>query len=564
MRFLQQLRVLMTPRDKCRFLLVVAVMGWAALMELAGIGVLLPVAAVFLNPEWLAHEWIRQFSAVTGIAEKTHLVIAGLVLLIAVFTIKTLIASFAVWLQARFILGKQRELSSRLYLNYLEMPFRDGCRSSVAQWNGMLGLVENLCYFILMPAMTVLADLMVIAVLAVVLLVLMPWITLGGGGFMLIVGAIIAGTMKRLNARQGKQLLESGIRLSQVRLDGLNSYKYLKVSGGSSAFAERFYREYGTRIQAEWRIFFFGQLPRLLLEWSAMVLILVLFGIMVWRGMSSADILLQFSLLVAVFARMLPSFSRMHYCLTQIRQHSFVFDSLFHDLTALPKEDAEADGEPATLNQALELRNITFRYGKDEEPVINNLSAVINARESVAVVGRTGSGKSTLADLVMGLRDPDSGEILADGRPVAGHLQSWRKLIGYVPQAIYLSDDTVRNNVAFGIPADEIDDVRVREALEMAQLLDDVNNMPGGMDAGIGENGCHLSGGQRQRLAIARALYRQPQLLILDEATSALDTATEDAFVKALESLQGKITMLVIAHRLSTVENCDRTIRLDA
>ena len=245
MRFLQQLRVLMTPLDKFRFLLVVAVMGAAALMELAGIGVLLPVAAVFLNPEWLEHDWIRQFSAVTGIAGRTHLVMAGLVLLIAVFTIKTLIASFAVWLQARFILGKQRELASRLYLNYLEMPFQDGCRSSVARWNGMLGLVENLCYFILMPAMTVLADLLVIAVLAGVLLVLMPWIALGGGGFMLIVGAIIAGTMKRLNARQGKQLLESGIRLSQVRLDGLNSYKYLKVSGGSSAFVERFYREYG-------------------------------------------------------------------------------------------------------------------------------------------------------------------------------------------------------------------------------------------------------------------------------------------------------------------------------
>ena len=563
MRFLQQLRVLMTPRDKFRFLLVVAVMGVAALMELAGIGVLLPVAAVFLNPEWLEHDSIRQFSAVTGIAGRTHLVLAGLVLLIAVFTIKTLIAAFAVWLQARFILGKQWELASRLYLNYLEMPFQEGCRSSVSQWNGMLGIVENLCYHILIPAMTVLADLLVIAVLAGVLLVLMPWIALGGGGFMLIVGAIIAGTMKHLNARQGKQLMESGIQLSRVRLDGLNSYKYLKVGGGCSAFSERFHLEYGNRFQAEWRIFFFGQLPRLLLEWSAMALVLVLFGIMVWRGVSAADILLQFSLLVAVFARMLPAFSRMHYNLTLIRQHSFVFDALFHDLTALPKEDPDADDEPAALNQTLELRNVSFRYGEEDDPVINNLSAVIHARESVAVVGRTGSGKSTLADLVMGLRNPDAGEILADGRPIAGHLQSWRKLIGYVPQAIYLSDDTVRNNVAFGIPADEIDDVRVREALEMAQLLDDVNNMPGGMDAGIGENGCHLSGGQRQRLAIARALYRRPQLLILDEATSALDTATEDAFVKALEALHGKITMLVIAHRLSTVENCDRTIRLD-
>ena len=181
----------------------------------------------------------------------------------------------------------------------------------------------------------------------------------------------------------------------------------------------------------------------------------------------------------------------------------------------------------------------------------------------MAVVGRTGSGKSTLADLVMGLLQPESGVILADGKPIAGHLHSWRNLIGYVPQAIYLLDDSVRNNVALGVPQDEIDDVKVCAALDMAQLLDDVEDMPGGLDAPVGENGCQFSGGQRQRLAIARALYRQPELLILDEATSALDTATEDAFVKALEALQGRITMLVIAHRLSTVGNCDRTIRLD-
>ena len=380
---------------------------------------------------------------------------------------------------------------------------------------------------------------------------------------MLIVGGTIALLMKQLNATQGKKLLESGVRLSRIRLDGLNNYKYLKVGGGSKNFSEHFYQEYGSRVQAEWRIFFFGQMPRMILEWSSMLLVLAIFGIMVFRGMASADILLQFSLLAAVFARMLPSFSRIHYGLTQIRQHSFVFDALFRDLTGVPQEEPDTDPEPATLNECLELRHVSFGYDR-ENPVIRDLSCVIKARESVAVVGRTGSGKSTLADLVMGLRVPDAGEILADRRPVTGHLQSWRSLIGYVPQAIYLSDDSVRRNVAFGVSDGEIDEVRVREALDMAQLLEDVEAMPGGLDAGVGENGCHLSGGQRQRLAIARALYRKPELLILDEATSALDSATEDAFVKALEALQGKITMLVIAHRLSTVENCDRTIRLDA
>ncbi|MBQ4337234.1 MAG: ABC transporter ATP-binding protein [Lentisphaeria bacterium] len=564
MHFLQQLRILMTPQDKFRFLLVAMVMFFAAMMELAGIGVLLPVAAVFLKPEWLEHEIIRQFGAVTGISGRRQVVLAGVLLLIAVFSAKTVFSLFAVRMQAKFIFGKQRDLATRLYRNYLEMPYADGFRRTVSEWDAMLQLVEQLCTFILMPAMTVLADLLVVAVLAGVLLLLMPGTTLAGGGFMLLIGGIIFFSMKKLNAVLGKKLMESGVRLSKIRLGGLNNYKYMKVGGSPRTFTERFYQEYGFRTQAEWRIFFFGQVPRMLLEWSAMLLMLAIFGWMIWQNRPSSDILLQFSLLVAVFARMLPSFSRIHYGLAQIRQHYFIFDALFLDLTALPQEEPDKEPGGISLNKNLELRNISFGYSPNGEPVIRDLSVVMNAKESVAVVGRTGSGKSTLADLVMGLLSPDKGEILADGKPVAGHLQSWRKLIGYVPQAIYFSEDTVRGNVAFGVPQDEIDDLRVWNALAMAQLLEDVEDMPGGLDAFTGENGSRLSGGQRQRLAIARALYRQPELLILDEATSALDTATEEAFVKALESLQGKITMLVIAHRLSTVENCDRVIRLDA
>ncbi|MBO5689297.1 MAG: ABC transporter ATP-binding protein, partial [Lentisphaeria bacterium] len=529
MGFLQQLRILMTPQDKLRFLLVAAVMFLAAMMELAGIGVLLPVVAVFLKPAWMEHELIRQLCSIAGISGKQQLVLAGVGMLIAVFTVKTAVSLLAVRMQARFIFGKQRELATRLFGNYLEMPFRDGQRRTVSEWDAMLQLIDQLCNFVLMPALTVLSDLLVILVLTSVLLYLMPWITLGGGGFMLIVGGGIAWAMKRLNATQGKVLMESGIRLTKVRLGGLYNYKYLKVGGGSQASVERFYQASGERMRANWRIFFFGQMPRMLLEWSAMLLVLTVFCIMIWREMDPADILLQFSLLVAVFARMLPSVSRIHYGLTQIRQHYFVFDSLFRDLTESPQEAPDVDDVPATLNNSLELRGITFRYEPDDEPVIRDLSCVINARESVAVVGRTGCGKSTLADLVMGLLPPESGEILADGRSIAGHLKSWRRLIGYVPQSIYLLDDSVRNNVAFGVPADEIDEVRVREALDMAQLLADVEDMPDGLDAPVGENGCRLSGGQRQRLAIARALYRKPELLILDEATSALDNATEDA-----------------------------------
>ena len=562
--FLNQIRVLLSPREKRRLVVVVLMMTVAALMELAGIGVLLPVAAVFLNPEWMEHEWVRAGCAFFGIADRTQFVLAGMLVLAALFTLKTVFSFRMIREQARFIYEKQRELSVRLYRNYLESPFAYGANRSVAEWNTKLHQVEQLCTFILMPLMTVATDALLVATLTGVLLCTMPVLTLIGGGFMLVVGWAIFASMKRLNATSGKQLMLSVVDLGKRRLDGLSNYKYLKL-GGSAFAVDGYHAAYAARTSAERRLYLFGQAPRLLLEWSSLLLVLAIFAGMICLGMSESDILLRFSLLIAVMSRMLPSFSRIHYGLAQIRQSGFVFDELFRDLTACPREEvADADGVSATLENTLELRHVTFGYAPDADPVIRDFSLTVKARECVALVGRTGCGKSTLTDLVMGLRMPDSGEILADGRPIRGHLASWRRLIGYVPQAIWLVDDTVRNNVAFGVSADKIDETRVRTALETAQLLKDVEAMPDGLDAMVGENGAHLSGGQRQRLAIARALYRNPSLLILDEATSALDNATEAAFVEALEALRGRLTMLVGAHRRSTVENCDRTIRLDA
>ena len=563
-KFLNQIRVLLTPRDKRKLVLIVLMMTVAALMELVGIGVLLPVAAVFLNPAWMDHEAVRAVREFLGIADRSDLVLVGIGALAAVFTVKTAFSFWVIREQARFIYGKQRDLSVRLYRNYLDSPYPCGAARSVAEWNAMLNLVEQLCHFILIPLMTALTDALLVIALTAVLLAVMPWITLAGGGFMALVGAAIFFSMKRLNGTYGKRFIQSVVKLARSRFDGLSNYKYLKL-GGAGFCIGSYSEEYRERKRVETLLFQFGQAPRLLLEWSTLLLALAIFAVMVAVRMPETEILLRFSLLVAVMARMLPSFSRIHYSLTQIRQNGFVFDELFHDLTSCPAEEiADKDGIPATLDDKLELRHVTFGYTPEAGPVIRDFSLTVKARECVALVGRTGCGTSTLSDLVMGLRRPDAGEILADGKPIQEHLKSWRGMIGYVPQTIYLADDTVRNNIAFGVPTGEIDDVRVRASLEAAQLLADVEDMPDGLDTPVGENGAHLSGGQRQRLAIARALYREPRLLILDEATSALDNATEAAFVEALEHLRGRLTMLVIAHRLSTVENCDRTVNLDA
>ncbi|MBO5762689.1 MAG: ABC transporter ATP-binding protein [Lentisphaeria bacterium] len=305
-----------------------------------------------------------------------------------------------------------------------------------------------------------------------------------------------------------------------------------------------------------------GQLPRLMLETSAMLVALAFFAIMLYWGYSEARIQINFVMLVVVMARALPSLGRMHYNLTQIRQTLPLLESVYPDLLLNPPQP-DPTVAPLPLDQSLELQQITFRYPNGKQ-IFDRYSCTVRACESVAVIGKTGRGKTTVADLLLGLLQPDSGKILADGVDIATAPDRWRKSIGYVPQHIVLLNSSIRENIAFGVPPELIDDAKVLRALRRAQLLDFVNTLPEGLDFFVGDNGNRLSGGQRQRLGIARALYSEPRLLVLDEATSALDTDTESAVVAALNELRGSLTMIVIAHRLTTIEQCDRILDLDS
>jgi ABC-type multidrug transport system fused ATPase/permease subunit len=289
--------------------------------------------------------------------------------------------------------------------------------------------------------------------------------------------------------------------------------------------------------------------------------LLVLFIILLLQGKRADEILLVFSVIIAVMARVLPALSRCNYNITLIRQNRFLFDFVADSIFSLEREElGTADGN-LTLENELEVKDLCFSYD-GKKPVLKNFSLRLKANESLGISGKTGSGKTTLADLLLGLLRPDTGMILADGKNVFDDLQGWRQMIGYVSQNVYICNASIRENVAFGVPAEAIDDQRVREALQMAQIADWAENVPGGLDYLLHDSGTNLSGGQRQRIGIARALYTNPKLLILDEATSALDHETEAAFVEALENLNGKLTMIVIAHRLSTIEKCNQIIKI--
>jgi len=310
------------------------------------------------------------------------------------------------------------------------------------------------------------------------------------------------------------------------------------------------------------------QLPRLWLELLAVTGLALLVLSMLAQGRDMISIVPTLGLFAVAAFRLMPSVNRILGALQLLRYAHIVIDTLHEEF----KLDAPEPGAGATktatsttpaFQKEISLSDIGYSYPAAATEALNNLSIVIHKEESVGFIGPSGSGKSTLVDVILGLLPPVAGKVMVDGQDIQKNLRAWQDQIGYVPQTIYLTDDTLRRNVAFGLPDGQIDDAAVRRAIKDAQLEEFVASLKDGIESRVGERGIRLSGGQRQRIGIARALYHDPSVLVLDEATSALDTATESDVMRAVTALQGSKTILIVAHRLSTVEHCDRLYRLE-
>ena len=280
------------------------------------------------------------------------------------------------------------------------------------------------------------------------------------------------------------------------------------------------------------------------------------------RGTDMTYLVPTLSAFAVAAIRLIPSFNRLTGYIGDLIYNKASVEAIYNDLVEIDRLRSrklllEQDAEPIRFSSEIQIRDLTFRYPSVDEYILKDANLRIGRKESIAFIGSSGAGKTTLADIFLGILEPEGGGVFVDGVDISGHMGSWHKLLGYIPQTIYLLDDTLRNNVAYGIKQEEIDDEKVWKALESAQLKDFVQGLEKGLDTSVGERGVRLSGGQRQRIGIARALYSDPEILVLDEATSALDNETETAVMEAINSLQGSKTLIIIAHRLTTIQNCD-------
>jgi ATP-binding cassette subfamily C protein len=563
------------PYGRAKLAMVFSLSLAQALFQVIGVTSIFPFLAIAADPERIRHSKFglrflallppmsnRELLITAGAVAIVGLLLSNAVNLLAEYARTRYANSFAHWLRLRLL----RRMASQPYTYFLQRNTGDLLKK-------VLGDVTNYTVGVLLPLLDSLARVLTAVLLLATVFLVQPMIALSAaivlGGFYVIIFRLLA--RKRREVDENFRISVGGLfREAQQMLGGI---KPVKVHRAEEHFLGRFAGHSAIIARMSARVPIFSNSARYLVEPLAFGGLVVAVLLLAVKGRDFSDILPNLGVMALAGYRLLPSLQLLYSQLTQVSSVRHAVDEVYDEFVA-----AEADGSvspgigsddltPATplrWTDAITLREISFRYPRASRPALDGLSLTIPKNTSLGVIGPTGSGKSTLVDLLLGLYQPTTGEILIDGRPLTTALvPSWQATIGYVPQDIFLIDDSIARNIAFGVPDNEIDPARLREACVMAQILGFIETeLPNGFDTYVGERGIRLSGGQRQRIGLARALYHCPSLLILDEATSALDTATEAKLLEALRTLAGKLTMVVAAHRLSAVANCDQLVDL--
>ncbi len=560
---------LLDARERRRFWLLTILMIFVALIEVAGVSSVLILLNVLANPQTIssnaALSWINElfgFQSVFAFQTALALLVTGIIVL------GLFIKGFGTYAIIRFSFMRGAAIATRLLGGYLNQPYAWFLeRNSSEIGKNVLSEVDSVISRVVTPLLRLTANVFIVLATIGFLLVVDPQVTILSS---VILGGSYALIYFRLRGRlhrTGQDMmtaLEMRFRISQEATGGIKDVKLLNLE---PAYADRFKHAASLSARAIIRVGIMSELPRYLLEAITFGGLLGLVLLLLFRSNGDiAGIVPTLGVFAFSIMRLLPALQQIYHGLATIRGGTPVLDTIVKDYSsARTAVLADTTTESLRLNHKLDLANVSFKYASAERQALNGLDLTIPARTTIGIVGGTGAGKTTLIDLILGLLVPNSGEILADGTAITPqNMRAWQKTLGYVPQSIYLTDDTIAANIAFGVPKDAIDRTALEHAARAAALHDFVmSELPQGYDTVVGERGVRLSGGQRQRIGIARALYRSPSLLIMDEATSALDNITERVVMEAVQNIRSDTTIILIAHRLTTVRDCDRIFLME-
>jgi len=569
MNLLKKINYIFDKKQKGQLVLLAVLILIGGVVETLGVSMMIPVISVILKPESL-HRQIDMYPVLKNIIEgmgldsDLKLASALLIILIFLFIFKNLYLLFLVYKQNTFISHARNDMISRVMREFLNRPYEDYLGADIPTVFRITDSDIPKTFTLMLSILSLTTEMVVSICLGIVLLFVNWQMTALILVVLAVLTLIITKILKpRLNVI-GRRNQETQSRIAKWRLQAIYGLKDVKVLNRQDFFIRNYYEQGKIGADIDRNYVVMNNIPRLLIEtvFIAVVLLYVLFYLL--SGGDATSLLPQITAFGMAAIRIMPSANRINTYLTQIAYNQYSLDFVYNNLTESMKTDKAMRAERAAiagpalhLEKEIQMKDIVFAYPDSEVNIFSGANMTIKKGQSVGLMGPSGAGKSTIVDILLGLLHVKSGDILCDGSNIFSNYESWLAQIGYIPQSIYLVDESIRENIAFGIDAEEIDDDRIWEVMEEAQLSDFVKSLPEGLDTKIGDRGVRLSGGQRQRIGIARALYHNPEILVFDEATSALDNETEAAVMEAINSFHGRKTMIIIAHRLNTIENCD-------
>ena len=565
---IKKILYILPRRTKIRTVELFIVILAGAFAELVGVSVILPLIDLGINPQNMPYNtYCRILMNITGWDEPKQIILALIILIAVIYVCKDVYLAWMNNVIYRFTMNLQRNTAVRLMRAYLKQPYSfflkintaDIIRSVNDDTSGFQSTVLNL--------LQIASNGILCFMLMIYLFLTNPMITvivcaLVGSGFLTVY--FFVNRRMRSMGKKAQQLKGRVIKTLQEAFRGI---KEIKILGREDYFSEEYDRTYYQSANYDRKSNLYSLLPKYLIETIAILGILLCLAIAVLKDGGYSGMIGQLSVFAVAAFKLLPAVNAIYAYASTVQYRKASVDLVYRDIKEIEEKDALADrgsdgDRILDFKEALRAEDITFRYEGADKAVLKNAAAVIKKGESVGIVGKSGQGKTTFADILLGLLIPEEGKITSDGADISKYYGQWLSKIGYIPQNIFLSDATIRENIAFGVKRKDIIEENVKEAVKEAQLEEFIKTLPEGLDTSIGEAGVRLSGGQRQRIGIARALYNKPEILFFDEATSALDNDTEREVMRSIESLHGEKTMIIIAHRLTTLKHCDRILEV--
>lgn len=568
--FISKLNDLFDHKERLEFFGVLLVSIIMAFFQAIGVASILPFINIIMNPDIIqTNYWLNlSYNYLNFSSAASFLIFSGFIVL-GLLIVGNSVSALAIWLRIRFVWKKNHKLSTALLKKYLSMPYVFFLNQNTADLGkNVLAEVQQLTGSFLMPLLTIITNGAITIVILILLLYVNTSITLGAIITLVFLYALIYMYFSdKLKIGGEQRVIENKERFKSAT-EALAGIKDIKILGVEKFFLERFSTSSANFSYLQSWYQTIGQIPRYIMEVIAFGGIVGLLMFLLHSDISTQKIIPLISFFAFAGYRLIPALQETFNSLTVLKFNNAVLNKIHEDMTINGhKNIAITPKKTQTLpfSKKITLENISFSYPENDRPALREVSLEIKKNSFVALIGATGSGKTTLVDLLLGLFLPDSGIFKVDESEInEKNVQKWQRNLGYVPQQIYLSDDTIARNIAFGVPDEKIDINKVKKAARMANIdifIDE--ELSRGYDTVIGERGIRLSGGQRQRIGIARALYNNPQVLILDEATSSLDSTTEKEVLRAIEKVARLKTMIVIAHRLTTVKGADIVYKIE-